>query len=89
MILYTRYSKGKFCLTPRQGLYSPRPEHSQQSNALGFPMVGEGGGCWSFKNICTLPIQGNVLPITCRLIISQSLRITVNKDCTYEMWKIY
>ena len=45
MILYTRYSKGKFCLTPRQGLYSPRPEHSQQSNALGFPRVGEGGGC--------------------------------------------
>ena len=31
------------CLTPpRQGSYSPPPENSLQSNALGFPRVGGG-----------------------------------------------
>ena len=40
---------------------------------------------YSSQFICTLPIQSNVLPITNKSVVLQSLRITVNKDCTYEM----
>ena len=44
------------CLTPpRQGSYSPPPENSLQSNALGFPRVG--GGDVEASKMCLIQLM--------------------------------
>ena len=40
---------------------------------------------YSSQFIFTLPVQNNVLPTINSSLVSQSLRIIVNKDCTCEM----